>query len=69
MQINLATAVHRDVLTVPVSALLARPGSGYRVRLASGAYADVEPGLFDDSNGLVEVTGLNEGDRVEVPAQ
>lgn len=69
VQINLATAVHRDVLTIPVSALLARPGNGYRVRLASGAYADVEPGLYDDSAGLVEVTGLTEGDRVEVPGR
>ncbi|MDI6101062.1 peptidoglycan-binding protein [Actinoplanes sp. NEAU-A12] len=69
VQINLATAVRRDVLTVPVSALLARPGSGYRVRLASGGYADVEPGLYDDATGLVEVTGLSEGDRVEVPEQ
>jgi hypothetical protein len=68
VQVTLATAEHRGVLTVPVSALLARPGSGYRVRLATGSYADVQPGLFDDATGLVEVTGgVHEGDRVEVP--
>jgi hypothetical protein len=68
VQVTLAAAVRRDVLTVPVGALLARPGGGYRLRLASGAYAQVEPGLFDDSTGLVEVSGkIREGDRVEVP--
>lgn len=69
VQINLATTVHGDVLTVPVSALLARPGGGYRVRLAAGGYADVDPGLFDDATGMVEVSGLDEGDRVGVPEQ
>jgi hypothetical protein len=29
----------------------------------------VQPGLFDDSTGVVEVSGdVHEGDRVEVPA-
>jgi hypothetical protein len=70
VQISLATAVRENVLTVPVSALLARPGGGYRVKLASGAYADVKPGLFDEATGLVEVTGgIRAGDRVEVPEQ
>ncbi|MEV4283618.1 efflux RND transporter periplasmic adaptor subunit [Actinoplanes xinjiangensis] len=70
VQISLATAVRDDVLTVPVSALMARPGGGYRVKLASGAYADVKPGLFDEATGLVEVTGgVRAGDRVEVPEQ
>jgi peptidoglycan hydrolase-like protein with peptidoglycan-binding domain len=70
VQLTLATSVHRNVLTVPVAALLAGPNGGYRVRLASGAYADVKPGLFDDSTGMVEVSGgVKEGDRVEVPEQ
>ncbi|MBO3741598.1 peptidoglycan-binding protein [Actinoplanes flavus] len=69
VQISLATARHDDVLVVPMAALLAAPGTGYRVRLASGAYADVKPGLYDDASGLVEVTGnIRAGDRVEVPA-
>ncbi|MFC4071182.1 peptidoglycan-binding protein [Actinoplanes subglobosus] len=68
VQVSLATAVRANVLTVPVSALMADPGGGYRVRLASGAYAEVKPGLFDEATGLVEVTGgVTAGDRVEVP--
>ncbi len=69
VQVAIATAEHRDVLLVPVTALLARPGGGYQVRLASGDYVPVQPGLFDDSAGTVEVSGaLAPGQRVEVPA-
>jgi peptidoglycan hydrolase-like protein with peptidoglycan-binding domain len=69
VQVSLATSQRTGVLIVPVSALLASPGaSGYRVRLSSGAYVDVEPGLYDDASGTVEVSGaLTEGDQVEVP--
>jgi peptidoglycan hydrolase-like protein with peptidoglycan-binding domain len=68
-QVAIVTARHPDVLLVPVTALLARPGGGYQVRLASGGYVPVQPGLFDDDSGKVEVggSGLHEGDRVEVP--
>jgi peptidoglycan hydrolase-like protein with peptidoglycan-binding domain len=68
-QVAIVTAQHPNVLLVPVGALLARPGGGYQVRLASGGYQQVEPGLFDDDSGTVEVAGagLREGDRVEVP--
>lgn len=70
VQVKVASIVRKGVLTVPISALLARPGSGYRVKLASGAYADVEPGLYDDETNQVEISeGLKEGDRVEVPEQ
>jgi peptidoglycan hydrolase-like protein with peptidoglycan-binding domain len=70
VQVKVATVVRKNVLTVPISALLARPGSGYRVKLASGVYADVEPGLYDDETNQVEISaGLKEGDRVEVPEQ
>jgi hypothetical protein len=56
-----------------VTALLARPGGGYQVAVldAGGRHLDpVQPGLFDDSAGTVEVSGagLSEGLRVEVPA-
>jgi peptidoglycan hydrolase-like protein with peptidoglycan-binding domain len=69
VQVAIVAAQHPNVLLVPVSALLARPGGGYQVRLASGGYQQVEPGLYDDDSGTVEVTGagLHEGDRVEVP--
>jgi peptidoglycan hydrolase-like protein with peptidoglycan-binding domain len=60
---------HENVLTVPIIALLARPGGGYQVRLESGQYVPVEPGLFDGTAGRVEVTGdLTPGQRVKVPA-
>jgi peptidoglycan hydrolase-like protein with peptidoglycan-binding domain len=68
VQISIAAAAHQNVLLVPVAALLARPGGGYRVRLSGAGYVDVEPGLFDEATGKVEVKGnLNVGDLVEVP--
>jgi peptidoglycan hydrolase-like protein with peptidoglycan-binding domain len=61
---------HQNVLTVPITALFARPGGGYQVRLESDRYVPVEPGLFDSTTGRVEVTGeLTPGQRVKVPAQ
>jgi hypothetical protein len=70
--VNITTATARDALTVPVTALLARPG-GYVVEVAgpgsSRRYVTVTPGIFDDSNGMVQVTGnLTPGERVVVPA-
>jgi peptidoglycan hydrolase-like protein with peptidoglycan-binding domain len=68
VQVAIASARHADVLLVPVSALLARPGGGYQVRLAGGGFVPVQPSLFDDGTGLVEVTGVQLGQQVEVPA-
>jgi hypothetical protein len=61
------------VLLVPVTALLAKPGGGYQVRVLTGdvgQLVDVRPGLYDDATGEVEVSGagLAEGMTVEVPA-
>jgi hypothetical protein len=68
VQVSIASQTRQNVLLVPVVALLARPGGGYQVRLASGAYVAVELGLFDESQAKVEVKGdLKEGDQVEVP--
>jgi peptidoglycan hydrolase-like protein with peptidoglycan-binding domain len=59
----------RNVLAVPVTALLALPGGGYAVRLRGSArrLIPVTTGLFDDSAGLVEVSGsgLSAGQSVE----
>jgi peptidoglycan hydrolase-like protein with peptidoglycan-binding domain len=61
---------HENVLSVPIAALLARPGGGYQVRLDSDRYVPVEPGLFDSTTSRVEVTGdLTAGQRVKVPTQ
>ena len=55
-------------------ALLARAGGGYAVeRVADGGrreLVEVEVGVFDHANGLVQVTapGLAAGDRVVIPA-
>jgi peptidoglycan hydrolase-like protein with peptidoglycan-binding domain len=61
----------RDVLAVPVTALLALAEGGYAVEVADGAttrLVGVDTGMF--AGGKVEVTGagLREGQRVVVPA-
>jgi hypothetical protein len=66
-------AQRRNVLLVPVTALLAAPAGGYRIAVVDDAgrrLVTVRPGLFDDAAGTVEVTsaGLTEGALVEVPA-
>jgi multidrug efflux pump subunit AcrA (membrane-fusion protein) len=69
--VNITTASARDVLAVPVSALLARSPGGYVVEVVGprGArrYVPVTPRIFDDSSGLVQVSGaLTPGQRVVV---
>lgn len=69
--VNITTATARDVLAVPVTALLARSPGGYVVEVAGSRgtrrYVPVTPGIFDDSSGLVQVTGaLAPGQRVVV---
>ncbi|GIF76439.1 peptidoglycan-binding domain-containing protein [Asanoa siamensis] len=67
--VDVTTGQQRDVLLLPIAALLAAPGGGYQVRLAGGGTAPVEPGRFDESTGQVEiVSGLADGQSVEVPA-
>jgi hypothetical protein len=73
VQVSITVEVHRGVLLVPVTALLARPGGGYQVRVVAGRVrrlVDVQPGLYDDATGDVEISGsgLAEGMTVEVPA-
>jgi hypothetical protein len=74
VQVGITTARVRDALVVPVSALLARAGGGYAVEVvgagASNHLVPVSLGLFDDADGLVQVTasGLAAGQKVVVPA-
>jgi hypothetical protein len=70
--VNITTATARGTLVVPVTALLARSG-GYVVEVAGPGntrrYVPVQPGVFDDASGLVQVTGaLAPGQRVVVAA-
>jgi len=60
-------------VVVPIGALLAQPSGGYAVEVTgAGAYRRLVPvtvGIFDDTAGLVQVTGaLTRGQRVVVPA-
>jgi hypothetical protein len=73
VQVAITTAQHKNVLMVPVTALLAKLGGGYHVRVieAGGTrLLDVQPGLYDDTAGTVELTGagLTQAMNVEVPA-
>ena len=71
--VNITTASVKNVLAVPVGALLARSPGGYVVEVAGPGntrrYVPVRPGIFDDTSGLVQVTGaLAPGQRAVVPA-
>jgi hypothetical protein len=71
--VNITTSSVQNALVVPVGALLARSPEGYVVEVVGdrGTRRDVpvRPGIFDDSSGLVQVTGaLRPGQRVVVPA-
>jgi peptidoglycan hydrolase-like protein with peptidoglycan-binding domain len=74
VQVTITTATVQDALVVPVSALLALAGGGYAVEVAgSGGRHELVPvttGLFDDADGLVQVTGtgLSAGQPVVVPS-
>jgi hypothetical protein len=62
----------RNVLAVPITALVALAGGGYAVWIdATGArhLVAVTPGLFADTLVQVSASGLHAGDRVEVPTQ
>jgi peptidoglycan hydrolase-like protein with peptidoglycan-binding domain len=57
----------RNVLTVPVAALLALADGGYGVQIA-GATVPVETGLFADGRVQITGTGLRAGLKVAMPS-
>ncbi|CAO0833330.1 hypothetical protein SMICM17S_04567 [Streptomyces microflavus] len=68
--VNLTGETRKDVLTVPVNALLALPGGGFGVEVVRGSAVrevKVELGMF--AEGRVEVSGgwASEGMKVGVP--
>jgi hypothetical protein len=74
VNVTITTGSVTNVLVVPVDALLAQSGGTYAVEVAGANGArhlvPVTLGLFDDADGLVQVTGsgLAAGQRVVVPA-
>jgi hypothetical protein len=74
VRVQITTAGVTDALIVPVDALLAQPGGGYAVETVDARRAHhlvaVTPGLFDDADGLVQVSsnGLAAGQQIVVPA-
>jgi hypothetical protein len=73
VDVSITTGTVRNVLVAPVNALLALASGGYAVEAVDSAGAHrlvpVQVGLFDDSQGLVEIGGasLRAGMRVVVP--
>jgi peptidoglycan hydrolase-like protein with peptidoglycan-binding domain len=73
VDVSITTQTVDNALAVPVNALLALASRGYAVEVVTaGAHAlvGVTVGLFDDADGLVQVTGaIRPGQRVVVPAE
>lgn len=74
VNVTITTGSVSNVLVVPVDALLAQAGDAYAVEVAGANgvrhLVPVTLGLFDNADGLVQVTGsgLAAGQRVVVPA-
>ena len=74
VQVGITTARVPNALVVPVNALLAQSSDGYAVEVVGAAginhLVPVSLGLFDDADGLVQVTDtrLAAGQKVVVPA-
>jgi len=71
--VNITSSHASNVTIVPVTALLAQPGGGYAVEVVGAgntrSLVKVTTGVFDDSSGMVQVTGnLAPGQMVVVPA-
>jgi hypothetical protein len=71
VSVNIISAQARDVLAVPVSALVALAGGGYAVDVLQSAAVHlvaVQTGLFAQTLVQVSGAGLAAGLRVEVPS-
>jgi peptidoglycan hydrolase-like protein with peptidoglycan-binding domain len=73
VNVSITTESVHNALAVPIDALLALAGGGYAVEVAEAGVhrlVAVSLGLFDDADGLVQVSGqgVSAGRRVVVPA-
>jgi peptidoglycan hydrolase-like protein with peptidoglycan-binding domain len=74
VSVAITTASVDNVLVVPVNGLVALAGGGYAVEVVNAAgvhrLVPVSLGLFDDGQGLVQVSGpgVRAGQRIVVPA-
>lgn len=71
--VYITTSSASGALAVPVGALLAQPYGGYAVEVAGAGntrrLVPVTVGIFDDTSGMVQVTGnLTPGEHVVVPS-
>ncbi|GAB3955806.1 hypothetical protein GCM10027614_66230 [Micromonospora vulcania] len=64
VQVLFTTTVHRNVLAVPVGALVALREGGHALQLTDGALVAVETGMF--ARGLVEVSGAGVTEGLDV---
>jgi hypothetical protein len=72
VNVSITTESVQGALAVPIDALLALAGGGYALEVAEGGAHRLEAvdlGLFDDADGLVQVSGegVSAGQRVVVP--
>jgi multidrug efflux pump subunit AcrA (membrane-fusion protein) len=64
VDVGFASERRKDVLAVPVTALLARSGGGFAVETTDRRLVPVEPGMFAEDYVEVSGSGLREGMRV-----
>ncbi|MFJ2770406.1 peptidoglycan-binding protein [Streptomyces sp. NPDC087300] len=70
VDVTLKAESHKDVLAVPVNALVAKRGGGYAVEVVTADGTKLVPvklGMFADSKVEVSGTGIKEGTVVGVP--
>jgi peptidoglycan hydrolase-like protein with peptidoglycan-binding domain len=73
VNVSITSESVENVLAVPIDALLALAGGGYALEVVEGGVHRLEAvslGLFDDADGLVQVSGqsVSAGQRVVVPS-
>jgi peptidoglycan hydrolase-like protein with peptidoglycan-binding domain len=72
VNVSITSESVQNALAVPIDALLALAGGGYALEVAEGRVhrlEEIDLGLFDDADGLVQVSGegVSAGQRVVVP--